>query len=523
MTPPLTGLFAPKPRQLVIRDILDRSRARFDSLDDDGLVQILENALYTERKRLERKEPGDEVRSRLDRLAKSIVRGTRADRTSAGLGLVSAWADEIHGHFNPRVYRFATRALPRALNGLLARRSSDVREWTGEANSRVKVRGDVALIQRLAQEATLVLAPTHVSNLDSPLIGLSLHSCGLPPFVYGAGLNLFSNPIMGWWMHRLGAYTVDRLKKARLYKQVLKDYSIRSLTTRHHSLFFPGGTRSRSGQVETSVKKGLLGTGIVAWQEMLAARRPDSEVYIIPLTLSFQLVLEANTLVADHLADAGKQRFIITDDEFTQPRRLLSFGNRVMNLDASVVAHFGAPLDCLGNPVSHDPKERAEQSVIRRRYVCDASGDVEWDAQRDRVYTDRLARGLVDAWPKYANAMETHVAAYAAWACLVDAIGSEDAFRIVRAPIGKRRIKQHIYVEKLREVVDRVRAGCQQRRWTADLPASAEAVMDLALDRFGRYHRSRAIVRRGSDIVVEDPRLCLFYRNRLVYIDRGRP
>jgi glycerol-3-phosphate O-acyltransferase len=190
------------------------------------------------------------------------------------------------------------------------------------------------------------------------------------------------------------------------------------------------------------------------------------------------------------------------------------------DLDASVVAHFGAPLDCLGNPVSHDAAERAEQTIHRRRYVCDQDGKVEWDPQRDRVYTHRLARSLIDAWPRYANAMETHIAAYAAWECLREAVGSSDAFRIVRTPIGKRRIQKHIYLEKIREVVDRVAAGCEQRRWTADLPASAEAVLEVALDRFGRYHRSRAIVRRGSDIIVEDPRLCLFYRNRLVYIDR---
>ena len=78
-------------------------------------------------------------------------------------------------------------------------------------------------------------------------------------------------------MHRLGAYTVDRKKKALLYKGVLKDYSIRALTTRHHSLFFPGGhplpLRASS---RPDLKKGLLGTGIVAWQEMLTAGQARS-------------------------------------------------------------------------------------------------------------------------------------------------------------------------------------------------------------------------------------------------------
>jgi glycerol-3-phosphate O-acyltransferase len=33
----------------------------------------------------------------------------------------------------------------------------------------------------------------------------------------------------------------------------------------YHSLFFPGGTRSRSGMVEKRLKLGLAGTGVEAF------------------------------------------------------------------------------------------------------------------------------------------------------------------------------------------------------------------------------------------------------------------
>ena len=360
-----TGLFTPEPRELVLRDLLDRSRRRFDDLPDDRLSALLEDAVYNERKRLERDTPNEGEREQLDALTEALVHGSRSDWTEHGLAIVRGWADEIHGRFSMRAYRAATRVLPGALTRTLTARPSRLPNWGG-LESRVQVRGEVEQLARLAEEATLVLAPTHVSNMDSPLIGYALYQAGLPPFVYGAGLNLFSNPVMGWWMSRLGAYTVDRKKRAALYKEVLKDYSVRCLTTRHHSLFFPGGTRARSGALETRVKKGLLGTGITAWQEMLAAGRPDAEVYVVPLTLSFQLVLEANTLVEDHLEEAGKQRYIISDDEFAQPRRLYQFASRMLELDASIVCHFGDPLDCVGNPVSYDPAERAEQAKRRR-------------------------------------------------------------------------------------------------------------------------------------------------------------
>jgi glycerol-3-phosphate O-acyltransferase len=488
-------------------------------MPDGTLHPLLEEAVYSERQRLKRAPSDPAHEARLTALARGIVRGGRQEWVSGGLSLVGAWADEIHGHFDRRVYGMATRILPGALNGLLAGNRQAQRGWTGASDSRVRIEGNTQLIRTLADEGTLILAPTHVSNLDSPLIGLGLYEAGLPPFIYGAGLNLFSNPIMGFWMHRLGAYTVDRLKRSQLYKMVLKDYSIRSLTTHHHSLFFPAGTRARDGAVETHIKKGLLGTGIEAWQEMLIDGRTHSEVYVVPLTLSFQLVLEANTLIGDHLAEAGKQRYIITDDEFAQPSRVMTFGRRVLDLESSVVLHFGTPLDCLGMPVSADPAERAEQTRHRRRYVLDRNGQVERDAQRDRVYTQRLADSLVAHYPKGAWAMSTHVAAYAAWACLATDLDTTDTFRIVRAPIERRQIAKHKYLERLRNVLDRVLQGASTGRWQADLPPTAEAVLDVALDRFGRYHRSRALARRGSMLVVDDPRLCLYYRNRLTYLD----
>ena len=42
----------------------------------------------------------------------------------------------------------------------------------------------------------------------------ALFRLGLPPYTYGAGLNLFSNKMIGFFMHNLGAYKVDRRKKA---------------------------------------------------------------------------------------------------------------------------------------------------------------------------------------------------------------------------------------------------------------------------------------------------------------------
>src|SRR6202022_4555136 len=121
----------------------------------------------------------------------------------------------------------------------------------------------------------------------------------LPPFAYGAGLNLFSNPVLSFFMSRLGSYTVDRQKTNSIYKQTLKNYSTRILREGIHSIFFPGGGRSRSGAIESKVKLGLLGTGLEAQIENLKSGKPNPKIFVVPMDMSYHFVLEAGSLIED--------------------------------------------------------------------------------------------------------------------------------------------------------------------------------------------------------------------------------
>lgn len=522
-----SGLFRPTPRARVIQDVIGRNRRFLKGLPDLVLRDLVEDAAWCERQRLRNRPPGSgpPVPGEMDRVEearRALLREDRGAWTAAALDLVEAWTDEIHGQFSQRAYQFATGMMPRALAALLSGKPDHLQSWDLTVDHRLICEGPVELLRQLTSEATLVFVPTHVSNLDSPIIGLALSEVGLPPAVYGAGLNLFNNPVMGWWMRRLGAYTVDRTKRARLYKHVLKDYSVNRLVSRHHSLFFPGGTRSRSGALESRLKKGLMGTGITAWQEMIASGRPVSgpngaDVYFVPMTLSFQLVLEANTLINDHLAEAGKQRFIITDDEFSKPRTIVRFVHRVLNHDSSIVVRFGDPIDPLGFKVPHDPAERAAASRARLGYISGKDGEIETDLQRDREYTDRLAVSIASAYASDTTVLVTHTAAWTAWRLLEDRVNTTDPFRIVRAPSELRQFPHHEYLARLQRTVDAIHANAAQGRYHARLPTTASAVLDSAIEAFDRYHRSRVLTRKRDLIRVDDPKLCLYYRNRLTF------
>ncbi len=492
----------------LVRRLDERLRGTPDAVAAD----VLADTVFLERKRLEasRDEP-PEYEQTLDAAARAIAVGSRAAVDASLRSLTDRYAREIHNPFSPQTYHVATRVLPLLLTRLLsASRARDLVLGDTDPSARIRLSGPLDQIRALAKDRTLILAPTHVSNLDSPLIGYALYAAGLPPFAYGAGLNLFSNPAMAWFMRRLGAYTVDRRKRNRLYKEVLKDYSVELLRRRCHSLFFPGGTRSRSGRLERRLKKGLLGTGLQAWQESLEEGRADGDVFVVPCTLSVGLVLEAETLIADSLAEEGKQRFIINDDEFSEPRTVLTFLRQLLRLDAAVHVRFGAPMDVAGNVVddagrSLDP---AGRPVDRLGYVREA-GRVVRDAQRDQVYTERVAERLADAYARDFVVQSTHLACWAAWRALRAARPGLDTWRLLRLRAGERAVARSAVVE----AIGRARAALGAQ--PTALPATDDAALDEALARFASFHRVRAVAAAADGRISLDPQLALYYANRL--------
>lgn len=523
----MSGIYDTPETDAVSRALQRRLGDRVSGWTDARLQAYLADVVYLERKRFSaargRLGEDDALEAQAIEAAARAIHGDRHAHLTALTSLVDRYAHEIHNRFSHRTHRIATQLVPGALTRLLT--SAHPGELFGrdfDPASRLCVLGDGERLRRLAQTHTLVLAPTHLSNLDSPILGYALHNVGLPPFIYGAGLNLFGNKLMGFFMSRLGAYTVDRRKRHRLYKDTLVDYSTDAIGRRCHSLFFPGGTRSRSGKVETSLKRGLLGTAIQAWQEGLAAERPHPEVLVVPCTLSFALTLEAETLIEDDLAEAGKARYIISDDEFSEPRTVASFARKVLNLDSAVYVVLGAPMDLLGNPVDDEGHSLGPGGgrIDRRRYVTDRSGAVVFDAQRDRVYTQQLSARIVDAYHRDNLVQSTHVAAFAAWMALRARHPGRDTWQLVFTSEEERRVPRSDVLARLDRVLSGIDALVDADRIRWALPDTtgrdrATAVLDHAMARFASFHSRPAIAGGPAQGLVVDPRLALYYGNRL--------
>lgn len=486
----------------------------------------LNDAAYHETRRLDgsRRKKDQEALERWRGLAKRLGRMSPGERKQALRELANEYCEDIAGNFDPRVFKISTRLVPSLVTTLLA--PSTLPRMLREPGAlfeldalreKVVVEGDVEPIARLAERGTVIFVPTHSSNLDSIVFGFALEASGLPPATYGAGKNLFTNPLLSFFMHNLGAYKVDRRLKHDLYKRCLKTYSTVLLEHGFHSLFFPGGTRSRSGGIEQRLKLGLMGTGIEAYTRTLE-RGQERKVFFVPATINYLITLEAETLIADYLSESGKARYIIEDDESTRLGRVASFVRKLLGMDASVVIRFGAPLDPFGNEVddrgtSHDKRGRPVETA---GYVKNLRGEVQIDPARDAQYTRELGREVAAAFLRNTVVMPTHVVAAACFDHLRQRSPRADLFTVlrVRDEVVDRDTLAREVVRLRDQLLDLERAG-QVRLAESLRRASGGDVIAQAMAAFSGYHRQPVIAPRPDGIALRDTSLLFYYQNRL--------
>jgi glycerol-3-phosphate O-acyltransferase len=506
-----------------------------------ALDAAIAEAIYHERRRVEKEKPSRrrdaklkkwDQRRRLLLETQAIAKGAGSDganpkAVAAKRALLEEigrdFANEVLGNFDPRVYRFTTRLVPLMLSGLLnafspTRLARSLPEMPS-IHDRVIVDGEVELARELKDRGTLIVAPTHLSNLDSIVLGYGFFAQGFPPLMYGAGLNLFTNPLISYFMHNLGAYKVDRRKTAPLYKDVLKEYATVSLEFGYHNLFFPGGTRSRSGAIEEKLKLGLLGAGLRAYINNLKAKREKPSIFVIPVTISSELVLEAETLIDDFLKETGQSRYIIADDEFSQPTRIYNFLNRVFELDARIYITLGAPLDVFGNAVRRDGVsiDSRGRPIDPVRYVIDETGAPAVSKARDEEYTRELGQQLVKSYHRNSTVMGSHLLAFTVYEALRAQNSGQDLYRFLRSNDGELPFAD--VAKRVEQLRVRVEALASQGHIRIDERLRGRPGDDLVLAglrSLGIYHKRKVVERRGDKLSPVDRNLLYYYRNRLI-------
>lgn len=438
--------------------------------------------------------------------------------------IVDRYVNEIVGQFEPGAFNLARAILPQFFGRVL---SAAPGKWLKTIAGNVKtihekipISGDVEKIRHLSTKGTVVVVPTHFSNMDSIMVGWILNEMGLPAFTYGAGLNLFSIGLLSYFMSRLGAYKLDRRKKNTVYLETLKLYSTVALQRGAHSIFFPGGTRSRSGTLEKRLKLGLLGTAIEA-QKLHFKNYPEEtapRIFVVPCIINYHFVLEAQGLINDYLKDTGKERFLKENDEYSTSVKLIRFMLKFFSASSSLSVSFGEVMDVLGNKVDDEGNSynHLGQKIDVKRYFMTA-GELKDDEQRDAEYTKILGERIVENYYKYNIVLTSHLVCFTVFELMRKKYKGVDIFTLLRTPVeevsipyaevvdGVNRLK-----EKLKEMQE---AG--EVQLSPELRWNADKIIEHGMKNINLYHTASPLVKEGDKMGSEDLKLLYYYRNRL--------
>ena len=503
------------------------------------LLDELEATVYREQQRMKRNrwrvDPSDEpgfwakIKEELAPLNGDISAEAEAKGDELLYRIVFRYADEIAGNFKPSSYRVARELLrfwfARLLNGARVKKFGAFFRNKYTLRDKIHIVGKVKQLRQLARTGTVVLVPTHFSNLDSVLIGWVIHSLGLPAFIYGAGLNLFNIKIFAYFMNSLGAYKVDRRKKNLPYLETLKAYSTLAIQKGAHSLFFPGGTRSRSGMIEKQLKLGLLSSTVEAQRNLYVNEKPGvpvRKIFIVPVTLNYHFVLEAPDLIDDYLSVKGQDRYLPEQDKYGS-LQLLQFLFKFFTKGSNISVSIGRGLDVLGNYVdeegnSLDPHDR----IINPRDYFLTSNEIAVDKQREDQYTRMLSQKIVSEYHRINRVFASHLVAFVAFELWQKHHPKLDLFGLLRLPEDGLELPYEEFrtaCKKVRKQIYELKAQKKVNHAT-HLKGDIDLVIRHGLENVGIFHLKRPLLlNKEGNIITRDLNTLYYYHNRLAGYD----
>ncbi len=434
--------------------------------------------------------------------------------------IVTRYAHEVTGRFRISHYQLGKRAvtytLARLLNPISLKGIRNPWKMRARLQEKIHITGDIVQLRELARVGTLIMVPTHFSHLDSLIMAWVIRVLGLPHFIYGAGLNLFNSKFFAYFMNNLGTYKVDRRKKNLPYLTTLKTYSSLSLQWGCHSLFYPGGTRSRSGALEQQLKLGLLGSAFEAQQHNYQNQgRAARKIFVVPVVLSYHCVLEAPRLITSYLASQG-----LGGQEAFSSHKLLKLANNFFTKDSSVVVSIGQAVDLLGNSV-----DEAGNSYNGRGTYVDTyqqfldAGPAMTAGKKHENYARALSKAIVKAYYKTNCVLTSHLVAFASFELIKRQHAELSCKALLQLPSEDIVIPyatlEHAFAQ-LREAILKLHKAGKVRLEPTLQTESLATMVQHGLNNLGLYHIKIPLLKnKAGDIITQDLSILFYYHNRL--------
>lgn len=517
----------------VVERIIEKSRTTYPTTR--ALFDELASTLYQERIRVTtsrwKSDPEDEkdfwnnVKGQIIKFqkAQSWEDNDRAILESLSKKILYRYAYEIVANFKPQIFELAQKFLPRILFLFLNSKLNSPFKFLFRKMSsfyeKFIITGDFELIRNLSKKGTIVVVPTHFSNTDSPLVGWALSSIGLEPVTYGAGINLVGTQPLSFMLNNLGAYKLDRRRKNALYLELLKSYSQMAIERDTPSLFFPGGTRSRSGALESKLKLGLLSTAVEAQQENFIHNR--KKIFVLPLVINYQYNIECSSLINQHLVEIGKEKYVSDSFEYSTTYKIIRFFKHLFHADTEVVVSFGKPLDIIGNEVNSNGDSIAPngKSFDIKGYF-EVENKIVRDEQRNFEYTKILGSKIISSYFENNTVMTAPLVAFVYFIQLKKRHKHLSLFEIMLLPREDRIVSRDNMMAGMATIIVKLKDLEKLNKVNLSeiiKESTIDNVLANGMNSISLFN-SKKVVYADSDgnINSQDVRLAYFYHNRLI-------
>ncbi len=431
--------------------------------------------------------------------------------------IINRYNEEIVGSFNLKTFKFS-RVFLRVLFKRLFR-SYSPRKITNHISEQLKVQGCIDEVRSLFTKGTVVIVPTHFSNLDSILIGYSLDVVvGVPASAYGAGLNLLDNEIVAHYINRLGAYRLDRRKKNPIYLECIKSMSSFSLQKRVNQIFFPRGTRSRNGKLEEKLKLGLLGSMVEAQRDAIQDNS-DNKIFIVPLVVSYHFVLEAKSLIDQYLRKTGREKFSGSKSAGKSSSRLMKFLWALVTKKSCVEISFGKPIDVFGNKVDINGISRDKSGMpIDLSGYFKIEGKMKTVTQREKVYTKFLGEKIIESYLESNIVLRSTLVAFAAFKTLMASNSKMGLYDVLNVSIADFEIDSTTFIKIVKSMLSELKRMKKQGKLklSEELDFPVKDVISKGISHLGLYHPQNVwYITKNETYASEDFKLLYYYHNRL--------
>ena len=501
---PIVQLF--KDRKGFMNEVSKKSQIKIlKKIKPENLYDELINTVYREKLRISNKswkaDPADDKKFWYS-LKEKIIKFEN-DKNNPKIKdeilpiVTNRYTKEITGNFKRGHHGFARRLISSFLARLL--NTARLRNPFGNLNldSTIQIVGKHNELRKLSKKGTIVMVPTHFSHLDSALIGWIISHLGLPAFMYGAGLVLYNLKIFAYFFNSLGAYKVDRRKKHLFYLETLKTYTERAIVNGCHNLFYPGGTRSRSGSIEKNLKLGLLGSTLEAQKEL---NKKNKKIYIVPVTFNYQFVLEGPALINQYLS---KNKFN-KDLGYSNTFKIFTFLIKYFTQSNRMAVSFGSPLDIYGNIVDEQGNPISKNSLSLKN-------------NNKTEILNNLSEKIIDELMAGTVVFASLVLSFTSFGLIRNKFKKMDIQNIMELPEDELTLDVNYFKKKYKLVLNFIKKLSINKKIKVsdELLLSIDDQIKIGCKNLGLYHAIRPLELRKNKLIIKNIKMLYYYRNRL--------